>query len=161
VIDRLCDDLATLCQARRRRADGHDLAPHRVRRTRPSCARSWPACRPFSGTAAGDNPYYGFLGLADFIVVTTGDSVNMASEALVSGKPVHVAHLDGGTAKFRRFHADLEREGLAQPVQGRAGILDLTRRSTTHRRAAAEARQAAGSLTIGATNQFSCQLNSI
>ena len=55
----------------------------------------------------GDNPYRGWLGLADAIVVTS-DSVNMVTEACVTGRPVLVAHLPGGSAKFAAFHALME-----------------------------------------------------
>lgn len=52
----------------------------------------------------GENPYFGYLGLADAIIVT-GDSVNMVTEACAAGKPVYVYDLPGGSAKFDRFHA--------------------------------------------------------
>ena len=67
---------------------------------------------------AGANPYYGYLGLADAVVVTC-DSVSMVSEAAATGKPVWVAHLPGGRAKFRAFHDDLERDGVTRPFTGR------------------------------------------
>ena len=66
----------------------------------------------------GDNPYFGYLGLADAVVVT-GDSVTMISEAAATGKPVHVVGLEGGSAKFRRFHADLRQAGITRPFTGR------------------------------------------
>jgi mitochondrial fission protein ELM1 len=66
----------------------------------------------------GDNPYLGYLALADAIVVTC-DSVNMVSEACATGKPVHVFHLPGGSAKFRRFHASFEAAGFTRPFTGR------------------------------------------
>ena len=53
--------------------------------------------------STGDNPYPGWLGLADAIIVT-GDSVNMVTEACAAGKPVYVVDLPGGSAKFRAFH---------------------------------------------------------
>jgi len=65
----------------------------------------------------GDNPYLGFLAHADAIVVT-GDSVNMVSEATATGKPVHVAHLEGGSEKFRRFHQNMEARGITRPFKG-------------------------------------------
>ena len=65
----------------------------------------------------GSNPYFGILGLADFLVVTC-DSVNMVSEALASGKPVYVADLPGGTSKFKTFHRHLREEGLTRPFNG-------------------------------------------
>lgn len=67
---------------------------------------------------AGENPYFGFLGLADAIVVTP-DSVNMVSEAAATGKPVMVAALPGGNAKFRAFHASMQQAGHTRPFRGR------------------------------------------
>jgi mitochondrial fission protein ELM1 len=66
----------------------------------------------------GANPYYGMLGLADFILVTC-DSVNMISEACSTGKPVYVIDLPGGSDKFRRFHDALRKDGLTRPFEGR------------------------------------------
>jgi mitochondrial fission protein ELM1 len=65
----------------------------------------------------GDNPYLGFLAHADAVLVTC-DSVNMVCEATATGKPVHVAHLDGGSDKFRRFHASMEARGITRPFAG-------------------------------------------
>jgi uncharacterized protein len=65
----------------------------------------------------GDNPYFGILGLADHVIVT-GDSVNMVSEAASTGKPVHVVHLQGRSAKFTRFHEALVTAGIARPFTG-------------------------------------------
>ena len=61
----------------------------------------------------GENPYFGLLGLADFIVVTA-DSVNMVSEAASTGKPVYVANLPGGSPKFDRFHESLITDGVTR-----------------------------------------------
>ena len=66
---------------------------------------------------AGENPYFGYLGLADAIVVTS-DSVAMASEACATGKPVHVFATPGGSAKFERFHEALARAGCTRPFNG-------------------------------------------
>jgi mitochondrial fission protein ELM1 len=66
----------------------------------------------------GDNPYLGYLGLAEALVVT-GDSVTMISEAAATGKPVHVAEMAGGSAKFRRFHAAMREAGITRPFAGR------------------------------------------
>jgi uncharacterized protein len=67
-------------------------------------------------TGQGDNPYFGLLGMADFIVVTA-DSVNMVSEAASTGKPVYVAALPGGSAKFGDFHQRLTQEGVTRPFE--------------------------------------------
>lgn len=66
---------------------------------------------------AGENPYFGYLALADHVVVTC-DSVNMVTEACVTGKPVHVVELDGGSGKFRRFHENMRVAGMTRPFTG-------------------------------------------
>ena len=65
----------------------------------------------------GTNPYFGMLGLADYVVVT-GDSVNMVSEATAAGKPVYVFQLDGGSRKFTRFHDAFNAHGITRPFAG-------------------------------------------
>jgi mitochondrial fission protein ELM1 len=65
----------------------------------------------------GENPYLGYLVLADAIVVTC-DSVNMVSEACATGKPVYVFELEGGSPKFRAFHDQMRRAGLTRPFDG-------------------------------------------
>jgi mitochondrial fission protein ELM1 len=65
----------------------------------------------------GENPYFGMLGLADFVVVTS-DSVNMVSEAAATGKPVYVAHLPGTSEKFERFHRAMREEGYTREFKG-------------------------------------------
>ncbi len=65
----------------------------------------------------GENPYLAFLAHADAIV-TTADSVNMVSEACTTGKPVYVMPLDGGSAKFRRFHESMRQAGYTRPFEG-------------------------------------------
>lgn len=66
----------------------------------------------------GVNPYYGMLGLADYIVATC-DSVNMVSEACTTGKPVYVIDLPGGSDKFNRFHDALRKEGFTRRFDGK------------------------------------------
>jgi len=70
---------------------------------------------------AGDNPYFGFLALADAIIVTN-DSVNMASEACAAGKPVLVFDLPGRDGKLARFHRDLIALGLTRPFAGELSL---------------------------------------
>ena len=69
-------------------------------------------------TGQGDNPYFGLLGLADFIIVTA-DSVNMVSEAATTGKPVYVAALPGGSPKFDAFHKRLIEDGVTRMFEGK------------------------------------------
>lgn len=66
----------------------------------------------------GANPYMGFLAWADFIVVTA-DSVSMISEAATTGKPVYIAAMTGGHARFDLFHNVLLDKGMARRFEGR------------------------------------------
>lgn len=68
----------------------------------------------------GENPYFGYLGLADAIVVTA-DSVSMVSEACATGKPVYIYELEGGGRRLRRFHESLRAAGITRPF---AGVLE-------------------------------------
>lgn len=65
----------------------------------------------------GANPYFAFLAAADVILVTE-DSINMAAEAASTGKPIFVLPMQGGSARIRRFHTDLESRGAARPFGG-------------------------------------------
>lgn len=65
----------------------------------------------------GENPYFAFLAAADYILATE-DSANMATEAAATGKPVFILKMDGDSLKFRLFHDDLERLGVARPYGG-------------------------------------------
>ena len=65
----------------------------------------------------GENPYFAFLAAADYILVTE-DSTNLATEAAATGKPVFVLKMEGESLKFRLFHQDLERLGIARPYGG-------------------------------------------
>jgi mitochondrial fission protein ELM1 len=47
-----------------------------------------------------DNPYLGFLAVADRIIVT-GDSMSMLAEACSTGRPVHIFEFGGGPAAMR------------------------------------------------------------
>ena len=64
------------------------------------------------------NPYFGILAYADALIVT-GDSVNMISEAIATGKPVHIFQLSGGNKKFDRFHTGLRVLDKTRPFEGR------------------------------------------
>lgn len=68
----------------------------------------------------GENPYFAYLGLADYIVVTC-DSVSMVTEACATGKPVYVIELEGGSRKFLEFHDSFRRAGYTRPF---AGVLE-------------------------------------
>lgn len=63
----------------------------------------------------GDNPYPGILGIVDDVIVTS-DSVNMASEACLTGKPVYIAHLQQETGRIAAFHEMMMAEGHTKPL---------------------------------------------
>ena len=65
-----------------------------------------------------ENPYVGYLALADAIIVT-GESVSMCSEACATGKPVYIfAPHDLITPKHGRLHQTLYDGGYAKPFDG-------------------------------------------
>lgn len=74
-----------------------------------------PAIHFWDGT--GENPYFGFLAIADYIIVTE-DSVSMTSEALSTGKPVFIAALEGGARRLDTFHKILHEQGYTRPFTG-------------------------------------------
>lgn len=72
----------------------------------------------FRWREGAENPYLGFLALADAIVVT-GDSMSMCSEACANGGAVYIFSppgLVGG--KHARLHASLFSGGYARPLGG-------------------------------------------
>lgn len=85
----------------------------------------------------GPNPYFAFLDAADHILVTE-DSVNMATEAAVTGKPVHILAMDrlrpGG--KFERFHDALQTAGITRRFDGTLTAWDYEPLNETDRAAA-------------------------
>ena len=80
-------------------------------------------CILWSGPDDGPNPYLGFLGLADRVVVTS-DSVNMVCEACATGKPVHVIPLGRAPRRRRRFLDTMVAEGYIRWFDGRLGVWD-------------------------------------
>ncbi len=71
----------------------------------------------------GENPYMGFLALADYIMVTS-DSVSMTSEACYTGKPVYTYHLPGGAPISNRFHSLFVHKGYTRPFAGKLETWD-------------------------------------
>ena len=67
---------------------------------------------------AGENPYFGMLGLADGIVVTQ-DSVSMISEAAATISPVMIAALPGRSHRHAMFLEGLLAEDRVRWFQGR------------------------------------------
>ncbi len=71
-----------------------------------------------------DNPYHGYLALADGVIVT-GDSVSMCSEACAGTGPVHIyAPPALITPKHARLHAGLYEQGYARPLDDTAGSFE-------------------------------------
>lgn len=93
------------------------------RRTGPEAEAALIAAIPepratFLWSRGGDNPYFGYLALADGVVVT-GDSASMCSEACATPGPVWIAADPEITApKHRRLHHELYRLGYARPFTG-------------------------------------------
>lgn len=81
--------------------------------------RTWlaPHCALFYD-GEGVNPYFAMLGCADHIFVTA-DSVNMATEAAATAKPIHILAVDGSAGKLERFHQSLQRRGCSRPFKGK------------------------------------------
>ncbi|MGX9965173.1 mitochondrial fission ELM1 family protein [Roseomonas sp. F4] len=63
----------------------------------------------------GPNPYLGFLAWAD-VVVVSGDSVSMLSEALVGPAPLFIAPLGGEGRRHLALHQSLYAAGQARPL---------------------------------------------
>ena len=73
----------------------------------------------FTWGNTGENPYMGFLALADAIIVT-GDSVSMCSEACATSAPVYIFSPDDMVAaKHGRLHTALYEQGFARALDGR------------------------------------------
>ena len=65
----------------------------------------------------GPNPYIGFLGLAETIIVTS-DSINMISEACSTGKPVYIIALGKNNKRKQSFLDAMQQEGRTRPFDG-------------------------------------------
>ncbi|MEX2449965.1 MAG: mitochondrial fission ELM1 family protein [Rhodospirillales bacterium] len=114
-------ELGAMASAMARSAGG-SLLITTSRRTGPAGARVLAAVDApryaFTWGEEGENPYAGYLALADAVVVT-GDSVSMCSEACAMGKPVYVfAPPPLITGKHARFHRSLYQGGYARPFTG-------------------------------------------
>ncbi|MTJ80890.1 MAG: nucleoside-diphosphate sugar epimerase [Telmatospirillum sp.] len=96
------------------------------RRTTPDLARAVIDGLPeprhiYRWEDGGDNPYLGFLALADCVVVT-GDSMSMCSEACATPGPVYIFSPDGMvTRKHAALHRLLFEAGYARPLGGDSG----------------------------------------
>jgi mitochondrial fission protein ELM1 len=102
------------------RAMGGSILLTTSRRTTPELADSLFTELPqphyfFRWQEGVENPYLGFLAMADRIVVT-GDSMNMCSEACANGGPVYIFSPPGlVNGKHARLHAALFAKGYARP----------------------------------------------
>jgi mitochondrial fission protein ELM1 len=65
----------------------------------------------------GENPYLGILALSDRLIVTA-ESISMISEALATGRPVHVLPLNGQGKRHDAFLTRIIAERLVSPIQG-------------------------------------------
>ena len=72
----------------------------------------------------GENPYAAMIALAD-VIVTTGGSASMISEACGGEAPVFIASLGDG-AVDRRLHETLYRAGQARPLTHSVSPWDRT-----------------------------------
>ncbi len=110
---RLCDDhgagLAITASRRTGAANGTIL--------RDALANAIGTGNVWFWDGSGENPYFGLLGIGDILAVTA-DSVSMVSEACSTRKPVYVIELEGGSAKFARFHERLYARGITRPFDG-------------------------------------------
>ena len=71
----------------------------------------------FIWDGTGENPYFGMLAWADFILVTA-DSASMLSEACTTGKPVYMIPLDGGHPRIDKLHENLRQSGCLRIFGG-------------------------------------------
>ncbi len=79
--------------------------------------------RAFLWDGRGSNPYFGIMGWADYILVTS-DSTSMISEAATTGKPVYMIPLEGTSSKFEVFHRHMTDLGVIRPFEGRLETFD-------------------------------------
>ena len=100
-------------------ASGTSLALIPSRRTPPTViqrlSQRLGGARIAIATAEDANPYPGILGAADTIVVTS-DSVNMASEAALTGKPLLIAAWREETGRIAAFHQAMMMAGHSAPL---------------------------------------------
>jgi len=79
---------------------------------------------------AGENPYFGMLGLAD-AVICTADSVSMVSEAVATAVPVFLVRLPGRSARIGMFMDGLVQDGRVRDFAGRLETWDTPRMDDT------------------------------
>lgn len=114
VMDRLCGQLTAL-------AGNYKVLVTVSRRTSAAqTARLKSALKntdAYIWDGSGDNPYFGILAQADYLLVTN-DSTSMISDAATTGKPVYLVPLEGGSPKFERLYAHLQALGTLRDFEG-------------------------------------------
>jgi mitochondrial fission protein ELM1 len=102
-------------------AEGYHLIVTPSRRTGDENTRVLRKALEGSGAwiwdGTGDNPYFGMLGWADYVIVTS-DSVSMISEATVTGKPVYITMIDGHSGRHDRFYDSMASRGITRMFEG-------------------------------------------
>ncbi len=118
---RLAQDLAQRLKLAEESLQGASILLTPSRRTGEEntriLSRALAGPKTFIWDGTGENPYFGILALADYLIVTS-DSANMISEACFTGKPVYIFDLPGGSKRLRRFHEKLIRDGYARVFRG-------------------------------------------
>ncbi len=111
----VCDELMKLIN------QGYGLMITTSRRTGEKQSRiiqlNLQAETSFIWDGKGDNPYFGMLAWADFIIVTS-DSVSMISDAATAGKPVYVIPLAGGAPRLDSCLKNLREQGITRNFAG-------------------------------------------
>ena len=83
-------------------------------------------CRHFwDGAGDGENPYQGYLGAADRIIVTP-DSVNMLCEACATGKPVLTLLPAAARGRIALLHAELRGQGWLHTLDAQMDFSTLS-----------------------------------
>lgn len=87
-------------------------------------------CEAFVWSGAGKNPYRDILAAADALIVT-GDSHNMVSEALATGRGVYAYRPPQLAPKLAWFLDEMEKAGAVRAFKGSAGIFENAPIDTT------------------------------
>jgi mitochondrial fission protein ELM1 len=115
------DPAAAVAMAEQAKGLGPSILASASRRTGPAATEA--LARTLEGTPhrlfgwgdAAPNPYAGFLAWADLVIVT-GDSVSMMSEALATTAPLLIADPGGLGPRHRKLAEQLIAAGLAAPL---------------------------------------------
>ena len=67
----------------------------------------------------GENPYLRYLACADMVIVT-GDSISMMSEACITGKPVYIHENPSSSKRLQSFLTMLYEQNHARPLTERS-----------------------------------------